>query len=212
MRFHEIITEGRDAILWHGYSGLQKVRHAEQALAKNEMAATSTQRWWPDGRRRKENDPDYRDSYWMKGVSLSRDPKYAMGWGNVVFALDQRKIAQRYKIIPFNWGYSIPSGNHHKREREEFVAVKRDADTYNRPEEDGGGFDTPRFMADEGYALKPLSAYLLGIYVSVYLATEMPDTVTTFIAHPLFRGYYLSGNNATGQIISPNADLSQFKD
>ena len=95
MRYHEIIQEGRDAPLYHGYNNPV---HASRAFASGKMAATSTQRFWADGRPRLEKiDPDYEDSYWMKGISFTRDIRFAMSWGGVVIAIDQAKLAQRIK-------------------------------------------------------------------------------------------------------------------
>ena len=96
MRFREIINEGRDASLFHGYS---KPSFAILALNNNEMAATSSQRFWADGKRRKDNDPEYFKSFWMKGVSATRDIFYAMNWGDIVFELDQSVIARKYKMF-----------------------------------------------------------------------------------------------------------------
>jgi len=120
---HQQLIEGRDAPLWHGVAHY----HSINQLNQNFIEGTTTQRFWPDGRRLKDNHPDYRDSFWLKGVSLTRDIKYAQGWGDIVYEIDQRALSQRYKIMPFNWGYSGHGirNQHHKREREEFVILGR---------------------------------------------------------------------------------------
>jgi hypothetical protein len=203
-----MIMEGRDAALWHGYRDAWK---AIAALNKNEMGGTTTQRFWADGKRRKDNDPEYEDSYWMKGISLTRDPHFAMKWGDVMIKLDQAKIAQRYKIIPFNWGYSIPSGNHHKNEREEFVVTKSTLDKYNGEDDEKDsenpnplrrrvmGDEWERFKAAEG-AVKPLDQFLIAIYISSmngpYGSFPLKDEELEFLtSHPKFAGWY---NQETG--------------
>ena len=185
--------EGRDAPL---YRGIRDLKFAVQALQSNTMPGHTTQRWWPDGKRRKENDPEYQGSYWMKGVSFTRDKRYAEQWGAVVFHIDQRVLANNTKLVPFNWGYSIPSDNHHKREREEFAVTRKNPDTYrNPPEYDGdpGSFDNQRFHAPEG-DIKNLDKMLLGIYLdSTYQSENYAgnEAVQYLINHPKFRGYYV---------------------
>lgn len=180
MRAHDLF-EARSAPIYHGY---QDEKYALQALEENRMAATSTQRFWKGGKRLKDNHPDYRGSYWMKGVSFTRDIRFAQEWGSIVFILDQAKIAQKYKFLPFNWGYSIPSQESIKREREEYVIIKATPDTYERDEEDGGGFDMNRFLSAEGY-MSPLSDFLLGIMANKELLSH-----EEIAAHPKFIGFY----------------------
>lgn len=174
------------------YHALKNCRYAALAIQKNELLATSTQRFWDTGERLKDNDPRYENSYWMKGVSVTRDYHYAFSWGEVVFVLDKNIISQKYKIIPFNWGYSIPSGNHHKREREEFIIVKNTKDTYMDTEDDVTFFNTNRFMGPEG-SIKNLSSFLRGIYVSNWKKDNHKDENTEYellVTHPKFLGFY----------------------
>lgn len=190
------LFEGRDAKLYHGYS---KPEFAALAIKNNELSATTAQRFWADGKRRKDNDPEYKNSYWMKGVSTTRDFKYAKSWGNVVFSLDQSKINQNYKIIPFNWGYSIPSGNDHKREREEFVVKKSTLDNYfdsfDDDEPEDKQFNFNRFNSVEG-SIKPLNKFLTGIWMDQWLEknssywNESKESLDLLKNHSLFKGYY----------------------
>ena len=69
MKYIEIF-EGRDAPLYHSY---RDIAFAILAIKNNEIAATSTQRFWKDGRRLKDDNTDYYSSFWMKGVSTTRD-------------------------------------------------------------------------------------------------------------------------------------------
>lgn len=200
MKLIDLICEGRDAPLYHAFS---KPKYAALSLKNNELAATSSQRFWADGKRRKDNDPEYNGSFWMKGVSFTRDFAYAKQWGDVVFQIDQTILTQQTKITPFNWGFSIPDnlfgkGNHQKREREEFAIVKKTPDTYVRSEEDGGGFDANRFNEPEG-SIKNLDKMLLGIYVSDDIevkswheqeANKLGVSIQDIIDHPKFKGFY----------------------
>lgn len=190
MRYHELV-EGRDAPLYRGFSEL---KYFAQAMRENRLVGSSSQRYWDDGRRRKDDEPDYRDSNWMKGLSFTRDKHFAMRWGGAVIAVDQSKIAQRNKIVPFNWGYSIANipgdkPQHHKREREEFVITHK-----------GGTYedDTLGFLAPQG-EIQNLSSFLLGIWLDIDVATqdylqellkEGGYPVEKVIRHPAFQGYY----------------------
>jgi hypothetical protein len=172
------------------YLGFREVEWATLALENNRLIAKSTQRFWDDGKRRKDDDPEYRNSYWMKGISTTRDLYFAQSWGDVAFKLNKDWITKRYKIIPFNWGYSIPEKGikqHHKREREEFIVLKSNKDKYLLPDDEGGGLDTVRFMSPEG-TISPLSSFLEGIYLHV-IAFKNPKS-ELIINHPKFRGYY----------------------
>ena len=121
MRMTDLIIEGRDAPLYHGV----RFSHAVDQLENNRIEGRTSQRFWPDGRRLRDDHPEYEDSFWLKGVSLTRDINYAKQWADIVYVLDQRLLSQQYKIIPFNWGYANTRsrGVDPKREREEFVVL-----------------------------------------------------------------------------------------
>lgn len=120
MRYDQLI-EGRDAPLYHGV----RHNHAIKQLQANKIEGRTTQRFWPDGRRLRDDHPDYKNSFWLKGVSTTRTLAYAQNWADVVYVLDQRKLTQRYKVIPFNWGYANAQTRNPnpKRETEEFVVL-----------------------------------------------------------------------------------------
>lgn len=54
------------------------------------------------------------------GVSLTRNFEFAMKWGSVIFVLDQRKLAQKHKLVPLDWAYEFDS-EAMRGEMEEFV-------------------------------------------------------------------------------------------
>jgi hypothetical protein len=228
MRYHEIITEGRDAFLYHGYPG-SKLKHASRALATGQMAGTSTQRFWADGRRRTEDEVDYKESYWMKGLSLTRDIAYAMAWGDIVIAINQAKLIQRTKVIPYSWGYHMAgNGNKNniqtKREREEFAVTKRTPDDYHFPpgHEREGEFDHNRFQSNddqiEGFI--PLAPILEGIWMHYEIASlhqpgpqeYNPETGTRESKGMIEKEYYQAPEMAAaGYSIQDFIDHSKFK-
>jgi hypothetical protein len=192
MKIIDLLQEQARAPLFHG----MKLEYAAQALRDNKMLATTTQRWWPDGKRRKDDDPEYQGSYWMKGLSFTRDREYAISWGGVVFVIDQDKLRQKYKFIPFNWGYSLPRGNNHKREREEFLVVQATPDTYMKTHDsDGDKLDRPvidmkRFEAPGG-EVKNLNSFLKGVYIekaTIEIFGEDDENVKFIMSHPKFIG------------------------
>lgn len=193
MRYADLIVEGRDAPLWHAYG---KPWHAVRALKTNEMLGTTTQRWWPDDRHYYDDEGDvYKNSYWMKGISMTRDPEFAKRWGVVLFCLDQNRIAQRYKIIPLAWNKTI-RGAHHKKEREEFVVLEREPETYRRydPDHDEERFDQDAFGAPAKKTLKPLDQFLLGIWLNEMIRGWYEDDEAFLTKHPKFRGWYTASN------------------
>lgn len=198
MRYSEISTP----ILFRGF---RELNFFADAIVHDRIVGSTTQRYWPDGKRRKDNDPEYQSSNWMKGVSFTRDIKFAMKWGSAVIAVDKSIIAQRHKIVPFNWGYSIPSGNHHKREREEFVITHLGGDYPNML-----GFKEP-----EG-EIRNLSSMLKGIWLTqlsihdpkekypldTYYQKQLLSgglSIMDVVSHPKFKGFY---DDATAKVFS----------
>jgi hypothetical protein len=104
--------------LWHA----AKLKHAAQALDQGFLQAYTSHRYWPDGIRRKEDDPLYENSFWMYGWSMTRKREYAQGWSDVLFEFDADKIAETFKIEPLTWN-NLFSHNKKmiKKEFEEFV-------------------------------------------------------------------------------------------
>lgn len=124
--FKDFIIEGRDSPLYHGTN----IFNAERIITTNMFRASNA---WSD----------------PKTVSFSRSMKKAFLHGAmiaggdhseiVVFEVDQRKLSQRYKIAPFNWGGDEPErtarfldrDDYHYNEYEEAVYSDiRDANKY----------------------------------------------------------------------------------
>lgn len=181
-------------VVYHG----MKANFALQALRADKLEGRTIQRYWPDGKRMKDNQPGYDESFWLKGFSTTRDIKYAQTWGEVVLELDKNKIAQRFKIIPFNWGYSIPADNHHKKEREEFIVTGKLPYTQKQMQdvesEYGRKYDNDEHWLNKavGKPIAPLHQYITAIYADESLKNDprQADLVKSLEAHPKFKGYY----------------------
>lgn len=196
MLLKDFITESRAAPLFHGFRNLA---HARTALENDEMLGTTTQRYWPNGVQIKPeeraHDSDYRMSFWMKGISFSRSLRYSLSWGDVVFELDQSKLAQNYKIIPFNWMRNSTKGEM-RREAEEFLILEKEDRDYKLPRDEwtehSDNIDMQAFKQPANKRLKPLSAYLVGIYIEpsfMQSSSGRKDDYQFFIDHPKFKGF-----------------------
>lgn len=200
------LTEGRDAYLYHAF---KEIPYAIQALVEDELLGTTKQRRWKGGVYKTDDIPDYNDSYWMKGISMTRDLNFAKRWGEVVLVLDQRKLSYNYRFIPFNWASTIGGSikTSHKREREEYLVLDRKPETYKQKEEDGDPRLIDMYMFDQPAArkVKPLHRYMIGFYVndhvktSVYLMRKEYKGMTledVIKRHPKFLGFYSDPLNA----------------
>lgn len=102
MKLSEIsLTEQSHASLFHGTLDINLI----DILRDNEL---------------KENEPDYGDLP-LKGVSLTRNIDVAKSFGHVVFELDQNKLKQNYKIVPFRYPEELKGNSYIKDEAEEFL-------------------------------------------------------------------------------------------
>jgi hypothetical protein len=108
-----------DHLLYHAIS----YEHLLPALRDNRLVGGSTHRMhrngtvpWPlpGGR----PTPTYLQSEWYFGICLTRDPRFAFSWNDVVLVLDQESLRQRHRLVPYNW-----MEHHHKAEAEEFLVT-----------------------------------------------------------------------------------------
>lgn len=135
--FAQFITEGRDAPLFHATD----VSGASNIVRTDVIEARTFQRtdYSGPGAWSNKNEPAAYREY--SGVSLSRSRKYATRYAFheknfntvIIFELDQRKLAQTHKIIPYNYyGAGLNQYNqgkariqnpweHHMNEQEEYV-------------------------------------------------------------------------------------------
>src|SRR6056297_2059446 len=98
---------------------------AKKALTENKLGGYSNQKIWDGGKRLKDDDDRYNDSSYLRGISTTRDISYAANMNSIIFVFDKNKLKNKYKIVPYNWGYSIGRGYNQgarsKKEREEFI-------------------------------------------------------------------------------------------
>lgn len=204
MRWNELV-EASSTSLWHAL----EPKHAVSILSDNKIKARTGQRYWPDGLRRSDDDPKYTESFWMNGVSTTRDPLYAAKWNHVVLEFDRRALANDYKIIPYHWGYSIPGNSIPKREREEFIALNyaewTEKDMRAQWEEyEGNNFSNyVDFMHKPGKGkthLEPLSKYLKNVFITADAfmgkiePDNMPSDLKQIMQHPKYAGILLSAD------------------
>jgi len=178
---YKLFEEMSRADLYHAI----KPEYAVDALKNNRLPCHSIQRSWEGGIRLKDDHPDYNSSDYLRGISLTRDIKYAKNWQIVVFIFDQEKLKTKWKIIPYNWGYSIGRGYRQgmnaKREREEFLITGLTK----------GPLDGQEFLnaveTPEGN-IEPLNRYLKGFIIE---PDYMKDEYYKFLSeHPLYMGTY----------------------
>lgn len=153
-----------------------KSENAIKALEENELKGYSIQRTWQGGRRLKDDDPDYESSDFLRGISLTRDPEYANKWHDIIFVFDKEKLRTKYKMIPYNWGYSIGrgyrQGSRAKREREEFL-ITGFSKNVNANDEDQTNRNFMKMVSEPQGSIQPLDKYLIGFYISNHLGEYM---------------------------------------
>jgi hypothetical protein len=98
----------------------------KEILTRESILGYTSHRFWDEGKRYKESDPQYQDSYWMKGISMTRDLNYGINWGSVVLVFDRDLMRQNHKIESYSWNHHFKDFNNHKKEREEFVVLSKD--------------------------------------------------------------------------------------
>lgn len=220
--------------LWHGVD----IENAAKIIDNGKFEARTTQRYWPDGLRRKDNHPKYNSSQIMKGWSMTRDFLFAASWSNVVFELDKAKIQERFKIQPFSWNSSMNSIRDHKKEREEFVIARftgksfddyRDMyekmidDIYEEYEKTGDRSILNDFPYDNFFDLikAPESKTIpIEFCKSIYLDSQVEKIygsdnkdIKTIKSNPLYKGTYdgeklIDINNDTQRIVENLIDIS----
>lgn len=104
--------------LWHAIH----LKNIHSVLKNNKLDPYTSHRYWADGKRRKEDDPLYEDSFWMYGWSMTRKKEYAFNWNGIVLELDTDKIAHNFEIMPISWNNLFTHNKtFQKKEFEEFV-------------------------------------------------------------------------------------------
>lgn len=124
--FTQFLTEGRDAPLYHGTP-----MDTAAYILKRDMIEARTLHHGA-GFEGKSWNASKVSSGEVSGVSLTRNLRMAKVFGSVVFELDQRKLTQTHKIMPYNYfnratmdgssgARSLPDNKYKATEAEEFV-------------------------------------------------------------------------------------------
>jgi hypothetical protein len=172
------------------------------ALNENKLGGYSFQRTWEGGKRLKDDQSGYEDSLFLRGISTTRDITYANNWNDIIFVFDKNKLKTKYKIVPYNWGYSIGKGYKQgarmKKEREEFVITGRsDSVTYGKnnksifyDKKDKINSFLDMKETPKGY-IEPLDKYLLGFFIGErYLEYQKDEDIKYLTTHDKYLGIY----------------------
>lgn len=189
--------------LYHSIS----LKNFELALEKNKLEARTTQRYWTDGIRRKDKDPLYETSKWMKGWSMTRDFDFAARWNDIVLVFEKEDLNRNLQIEPYSWNFSIASipNTDHKKEREEFVvALKTNKSTneYKKITDRENALNRRRYQKtkDEKYLDNVIN------YIEKMKSPEGKGIELSKI-----KGIYISERVKDKEVISNITQLSQFK-
>lgn len=127
-----------------------KEQYAQEVLERGSILGYTTHRYWDNGKRYKDNQPEYEENYWMKGVSLTRSLDFAINWGVVVLVFNRDEIAKNYQLENYNWGNHLAQGSGNiKKETEEFLVLSKKDKTYRNR-------DNSEFMKEYREALEGL--------------------------------------------------------
>lgn len=120
------LIKGKKNYLFHGV----EVNRAKDILNRGSILGYTTQRYWKDGKRFKDNHPEYENSFWMKGISMSRDLEYSLSWAGVLLIFDKNLIKQKHEVSPYSWNYQLDNPSAAKKEREDFVVLSKKNKSY----------------------------------------------------------------------------------
>lgn len=122
---HEVLKNKvwshEDQVVFHSI----KLEYIKEILSEKKIRGRTTQRYWADGKRRQDHEEDYKDSFWMKGISTTRNLTFAVNWAAVTLVLDLTKIKQKKEVIPYAWNFQMKTSGHNKKETEEFVVLSK---------------------------------------------------------------------------------------
>lgn len=188
-KLRDIIKQGISPI-FHAI----KHENAVPALLENKLGGYSIQRTWEGGKRLKDDMPGYEESNYLRGISATRDINYANSWNDVIFVFDLNKIKTKYKVVPYNWGYSIGKGyrqdSRAKREREEFIITGFSDSIKEEDRETNFKKFKNMISKPEGY-IEPLDKYLIGFYISNRLGEYMDKNLKSYLTnHKKYLGVY----------------------
>lgn len=169
MSFKQFLEEGRDSPLYHATS----YRDILNMLKENKITAY-TYHSYDIPLKKKYKKSKYDE---VKVVSLTRNIRFAQEWLNqgvmgsgAILELDQRKLTQKYKLLPFNF-FSYDGARHGTDE----LGLKYDGDH-------GDDFPYNQFEENVVGDIKNLDKYLTKIIV---MGTGWKSGNTALATHPL---------------------------
>jgi len=113
----ESIKDYSSQTVWHAIAA----KHITGILDDMALQPFTSQRYWENGQRYKDDHPEYENSKWMYGWSMTRKKEYAMNWNCIVFELDLDKIKEQFEVKPFSWNFLFTHNADNRKEHEEFV-------------------------------------------------------------------------------------------
>lgn len=216
---YEFVSDNKQLIAIIKNLGVSPLYHAIKspnaikALQDDKLGGYSIQRAWENGKRYKDDQPEYEDSFFMRGISTSRDIEYCSKWNDVIFVFDTNKLKTKYKVIPYNWGYNIGRGYNQgarvKREREEFIITGYSHPKDNEDEDNNRSF-MDMIKSPEGY-IEPLSKYLLGFFISERFEEYMDENSKNYLqSHKKYLGVYGDYDTVKNKKISVKDKISKI--
>lgn len=145
-----------------------KWEYYKDQLEHDMLTAAMIHRYWKDGRRHDRGQPNWEDHVWIKGLSLSRDIRFCLKWGNPIFELDKSLITTKYKILPVTWfSSSINKSGSIRRESEEFLWMETSDLT-------GDGVEIVKYADNDKLKFKPLHKYCKSVIISEFFFKILP--------------------------------------
>lgn len=197
-QFKTLLSEGNVNPLFHALES----SYAKKALEENKLDCYSHHRMWEGGVRYKDDHPKYEKSDYYRGLATTRDIEYASQFNNIIFVFDGNKIKQKYKVLPYNWGYLIGRGYQQKsikREKEEFIitgySYLKDIEKDEDYEDDQRhlNIQISRMLQKPKGSIEPLNKYLVGFFISGRFSMRDEDK-KYFENHKKYLGVYTDYN------------------
>lgn len=157
--FKQYLSEARMAPLYHA----TRLSNYQTIMKENQIDAGT---YHQHDRTIKQNKPT------VRVVSLTRDIRFAMRWGNrksygdyVILELDQQKLIQKYKLVPYN----------HFQDDE--YTYKNEGKTRQLQDVKFGGFPVNQYEENVIGDIKPLSKYLVRVHYPPNISSRELDEI-----------------------------------
>ena len=125
-KISKIFRQDSSNLLYHGVD----FRIFLDIINRGSILGHTSHRYWPEGKRYQKSHPKYQESYWMRGLSTSRNVNYSLSWRLFVFVFRKEVIQQQFKIQNYNWFHHGENVPQIKNEYEEFIVFNKTGKTY----------------------------------------------------------------------------------